>query len=183
MTYDADAITDFELERLRSKRQRYSERMCSSRSDFRDQDDSGEWYVDELGIDAEDHGTRIAVRRRVLGTRLCHGGEDEDRSTDRARPHGRRRHVGIHEQRLQKRAQLVCSDLKHPKSHQAKLTGLTALDLGRQAAFMGWVARPGCPSIICSSLKPRPASGLFLFVRSSAASGRQQLNATTRGRL
>jgi hypothetical protein len=32
MTYDADAITELELERLRSKRQRYSERMCTSQA-------------------------------------------------------------------------------------------------------------------------------------------------------
>ena len=51
MTYDADAITDLELERLRSKRQRYSERMCSSQAAIPAiKMIVGEWYVDELGM-------------------------------------------------------------------------------------------------------------------------------------
>jgi hypothetical protein len=50
MAYDADAI-ELELELLRSKRQRRSERMYSSQIAIPAiKMIIGEWYVDELGI-------------------------------------------------------------------------------------------------------------------------------------
>ena len=51
MTCDADAVTELELQRLRLKRQRYSERMCSSQAATPAiKMIIGEWYVDELGM-------------------------------------------------------------------------------------------------------------------------------------
>jgi hypothetical protein len=51
MTYDADAAIELELERLRSKRQRSSERMCSSQAGLPAIEMIvGDWYVDELGM-------------------------------------------------------------------------------------------------------------------------------------
>jgi len=50
MIYDDDVI-ELELARLRSKRQRYSERMCSSQEVLPAiKMIIGEWYVDELGV-------------------------------------------------------------------------------------------------------------------------------------
>jgi hypothetical protein len=49
MTYDDDEA--IELERLRSKRQRYSERMGSSQAATPAiKMTIGDWYVDELGV-------------------------------------------------------------------------------------------------------------------------------------
>jgi hypothetical protein len=51
MANDADAAIEFELERLRSKRHHYSERMCSSRAVTPAiKMIIGDWYVDELGM-------------------------------------------------------------------------------------------------------------------------------------
>jgi hypothetical protein len=47
MTCDADAVTELELERLRLKRPRYSERMAVTAAIKMI---IGEWYVDELGM-------------------------------------------------------------------------------------------------------------------------------------
>ena len=46
MTYDANAITELELERLRSKRQRYSRAEVIPAIKMI----IGDWYVDELGM-------------------------------------------------------------------------------------------------------------------------------------
>ena len=48
MTYDANAITELELERLRSKRQRYSERSQAVLPAIKMI--IGDWYVDEFGL-------------------------------------------------------------------------------------------------------------------------------------
>ena len=60
MTYD----TDDELEHLRLKRQRYSERMSSSHEATPAiKMIIGDWYVDELGVRTREiHGARIALR-------------------------------------------------------------------------------------------------------------------------
>ena len=51
MTYDADAVIEFELERLRSRRPRHAERMSSSQEVLPAIEMIvGEWYVDELGV-------------------------------------------------------------------------------------------------------------------------------------
>jgi hypothetical protein len=51
MAYDADAAIEVELERLRSKRQRYSERMSSGQAVLPAiKMIIGDWYVDELGM-------------------------------------------------------------------------------------------------------------------------------------
>ena len=51
MTYDADAAIELQLERLRSKRPRYSERMCSRQAVIPAiKMIIGDWYVDELGV-------------------------------------------------------------------------------------------------------------------------------------
>jgi hypothetical protein len=51
MAYDADAAIELELERLRSKRQRRSERMYSSQMAVPAiKMIIGDWYVDELGM-------------------------------------------------------------------------------------------------------------------------------------
>jgi hypothetical protein len=51
MTYDADAVIEFELERLRSRRPRHAERMNSSQEVLPAiKMIVGEWYVDELGV-------------------------------------------------------------------------------------------------------------------------------------
>jgi hypothetical protein len=51
MTYDADAVIEFELERLRSRRPRHAERMSSSQEVLPAiKMIVGEWYVDELGV-------------------------------------------------------------------------------------------------------------------------------------
>ena len=51
MIYDADAAIELELERLRSKRQRYSERKSSSQEVTPAiKMTIGDWYVDELGM-------------------------------------------------------------------------------------------------------------------------------------
>ena len=51
MFYDANAAIELELERLRSKRQRYSERMRSSQAVIPAiKMIIGDWYVDELGM-------------------------------------------------------------------------------------------------------------------------------------
>ena len=51
MAYDADAAIELELERLRSKRQRRSERMYSSQIAVPAiKMIVGDWYVDELGV-------------------------------------------------------------------------------------------------------------------------------------
>ena len=51
MAYDADAAIELELERLRSKRQRRSERMYSSQIAVPAiKMIIGEWYVDGLGM-------------------------------------------------------------------------------------------------------------------------------------
>ena len=50
MIYD-DQVIELELARLRSKRQRYSERMCSSHEATPAiKMIIGDWYVDELGV-------------------------------------------------------------------------------------------------------------------------------------
>ena len=51
MTYDADAVIEFELERLRTRRPRHAERM-SIRHEVLPAIKMivGEWYVDELGV-------------------------------------------------------------------------------------------------------------------------------------
>jgi hypothetical protein len=47
----ADSVTELELERLRLKRQRSSERKCSSQAAAAAiKMIIGEWYVDELGM-------------------------------------------------------------------------------------------------------------------------------------
>ena len=48
MTYDANAAIELELERLRSKRQRYSERSHAVLAAIKMI--IGDWYVDELGM-------------------------------------------------------------------------------------------------------------------------------------
>jgi hypothetical protein len=48
MAYDADAAIEVELERLRSKRQRYSERSQAVLPAIKMI--IGDWYVDELGM-------------------------------------------------------------------------------------------------------------------------------------
>jgi hypothetical protein len=48
MAYDADAAIEVELERLRSKRQRYSERSHAVLPAIKMI--IGDWYVDELGV-------------------------------------------------------------------------------------------------------------------------------------
>jgi hypothetical protein len=51
MAYDADAAIDLELERLRSKRPRYAERMSSSQTVLPAiKMIIGDWYVDEFGM-------------------------------------------------------------------------------------------------------------------------------------
>jgi hypothetical protein len=51
MAYDADAAIDLEIERLRSKRPRYAERMSSSHTVLPAiKMVIGDWYVDELGM-------------------------------------------------------------------------------------------------------------------------------------
>jgi hypothetical protein len=51
MTYDADAVIEFELERLRSRRPHHAERMNSSQEVLPAiKMIVGEWYVDELGV-------------------------------------------------------------------------------------------------------------------------------------
>jgi hypothetical protein len=51
MVYDADEAIELELERLRSRRPRSSERMCSSQIAVPAiKMIIGEWYVDELGM-------------------------------------------------------------------------------------------------------------------------------------
>jgi hypothetical protein len=51
MTYDADAVIEFELERLRCRRPRHAERMSSSQEVLPAiKMIVGEWYVDELGV-------------------------------------------------------------------------------------------------------------------------------------
>jgi hypothetical protein len=51
MAYDADAATELKLARLRLKRQRYSERMCSSQTALPAISMIiSEWYVDEFGM-------------------------------------------------------------------------------------------------------------------------------------
>jgi hypothetical protein len=52
MTYDTnDSAIEPELERMRSKRPRYAERMCSSQAVLPAiKMIVGEWYVDELGV-------------------------------------------------------------------------------------------------------------------------------------
>jgi hypothetical protein len=48
MAYDADLAIEVELERLRSKRQRYSERSHAVLAAIKMI--IGDWYVDELGM-------------------------------------------------------------------------------------------------------------------------------------
>jgi hypothetical protein len=49
--YDGDAAIELELDRLRLKRQRYSERMSSSQIALPAiKMIIGEWYIDELGM-------------------------------------------------------------------------------------------------------------------------------------
>ena len=48
MTYDANAAIELELERLRSKRQRYSERSQAVLPAIKMI--IGDWYVDKLGM-------------------------------------------------------------------------------------------------------------------------------------
>jgi hypothetical protein len=48
MAYDGDAAIEVELERLRSKRQRYSERSQAVLPAIKMI--IGDWYVDELGM-------------------------------------------------------------------------------------------------------------------------------------
>jgi hypothetical protein len=51
MTYDTDAAIELELERLRFKRQRYSERSNSNQAVTPAiKMTIGDWYVDELGM-------------------------------------------------------------------------------------------------------------------------------------
>ena len=51
MIYDADAAIELELERLRSKRQRYSERSNSNQAVTPAiKMIIGDWHIDELGI-------------------------------------------------------------------------------------------------------------------------------------
>ena len=50
-TYDDDEAIELELQRLRSKRQRYSERLGSSQAATPAiKMIIGDWYVDELGV-------------------------------------------------------------------------------------------------------------------------------------
>jgi hypothetical protein len=51
MAYDTDAVIELKLDRLRFKRQRYSERMgCRQDVTPAIKMIIGEWYVDELGV-------------------------------------------------------------------------------------------------------------------------------------
>jgi hypothetical protein len=51
MAYDTDAVIELKLDRLRFKRQRYSERMgCHQDVTPAIKMIIGEWYVDELGV-------------------------------------------------------------------------------------------------------------------------------------
>jgi hypothetical protein len=59
MAYDADAAIELELERLRSKRQRRSERMYSSQIAVPAiKMIIGEWYVDEFGMPTREIAAR-----------------------------------------------------------------------------------------------------------------------------
>jgi hypothetical protein len=59
MAYDADAAIQLELERLRSKRQRRSERMYSSQIAVPAiKMIIGEWYVDEFGMPTREIAAR-----------------------------------------------------------------------------------------------------------------------------
>ena len=51
MAYDADAAIELELERLRSRRQRYSERSNSNQAVIPAiKMIIGDWYIDQLGM-------------------------------------------------------------------------------------------------------------------------------------
>ena len=54
MTYDADALIELELERLRLKRQRHGERTNSHLATPAIKMIIGDWHVDELGIRARE---------------------------------------------------------------------------------------------------------------------------------
>jgi hypothetical protein len=102
MSYDIDDST-IEFARLRSRR-RHAERMSISQEVLPAINMIiGEWYVDELGVRTREITAREQpfVVGRLGKRRGVTEGEDEDRCTVSAGRHGRRRRVGVHEQRLQ----------------------------------------------------------------------------------